>query len=73
MMGILIYFMISCSKIVLSLLHENESIYHFFFMSYSRQHSMSSYQVGCHNNYEYYAYGSPSHVDIENYYIVNSH
>lgn len=42
MMGILIYFMISCSKIVLSLLHENESIYHFFFMSYSRQHSIIS-------------------------------
>lgn len=33
----------------------------------------SSYTVGTHNNYEYYAYGSPSHIDIVSYSIVNSH
>lgn len=33
----------------------------------------SSYTVGTHHNYEYYAYGSPSHIDIVSYSIVNAH
>lgn len=33
----------------------------------------SSYLIGTHNDYEYYAYGSPSNIDIVSYEIVNSH
>lgn len=33
----------------------------------------SSYLIGTHINYEYYAYGSPSHIDIVSYSIINYH